>query len=89
MVNPDNTPAYVKLHLKSAQGIRNLSIAEAERLVAAGPDYAIRDLYNAIATGEYPVWTLMLQVMSYEQAVKSTSNPFDVTKVCNIVYSIL
>lgn len=43
---------------------QNLSPEEAERLSAADPDYAIRDLYNAIARGDCPSWTLYAQVRS-------------------------
>lgn len=63
------------------QGIQNLSAAEANRLSAEDPDYAIRDLYNNIEDGKYPSWTLKVQIMTPEQAEKYKWNPFDVTKV--------
>jgi acetolactate synthase-1/2/3 large subunit len=37
---------WVKRHLKTKQGIKNLSAAEAERLAGSDPDHAQRDLYN-------------------------------------------
>jgi catalase len=40
-----------------------------------------RDLYNAIAEGNFPTWTAKLQVMTFEQAERWTFNPFDLTKV--------
>merc|ERR1712076_253722 len=45
------------------------------------PDYAIRDLYNAIAEGNYPSYTMYVQVMTFEEAEKWEFNPFDLTKV--------
>lgn len=63
------------------QGIRNLPVEEADRLASADPDYSIRDLYNAIATGDCPSWTMYIQVMTFEQAERSRFNPFDLTKV--------
>ncbi len=72
---------YVKWHLKTDQGIRNLSPGEADRLASSDPDYAIRDLYDAIARGECPSWTLYVQVMTLEQAAALPFNPFDLTKV--------
>jgi len=81
MVNSANQAVYVKFHFKSGQGIRNLSAVEADRLSAADPDYSIRDLYNAIASGDYPVWNLKIQLMNYEEATNCAFNPFDVTKV--------
>ena len=34
------------------------------------PDFAIRDLYNAIAQGDYPSYTMYIQVMSFEVSLK-------------------
>jgi len=45
------------------------------------PDYAIRDLYNAIADKDFPSWTMFIQVMTFDQAEKFEFNPFDLTKV--------
>jgi catalase len=50
-------------------------------LAGSSPDYAMRDLYNAIAQGNYPSWSLKIQVMTYEEAEKFRWNPFDLTKV--------
>lgn len=54
---------------------------EAGRLASANPDYAIGDLFNAIANGNYPSWTFYIQIMTFEQAEKFHFNPFDLTKV--------
>ncbi|XP_006002068.1 catalase [Latimeria chalumnae] len=81
MVNAEGKAVYCKFHYKSDQGIKNLSVDVAEKLTSSDPDYAIRDLFNAIANGNYPSWTLLIQVMSFEKAEKAHFNPFDVTKV--------
>lgn len=52
----------MKYHFKTDQGIRNLPADEAAELAGSNPDYAIQDLYNAIAKGNYPSWTLYVQV---------------------------
>ncbi|KHJ82088.1 catalase [Oesophagostomum dentatum] len=80
MVNADGKPVYCKFHFK-AQKIKNLMADEAARLAGEDPDYAIRDLYNSIEKGDYPVWNFHIQVMTFEQAEKWPMNPFDVTKV--------
>jgi catalase len=67
--------------LQTNQGIKNLLAQKAADVACADPDYSIRDLYNAIARGEYPSWTLNIQVMTFEQAEKFRWNPFDLTKV--------
>jgi catalase len=81
VVNEAGAAHYVKWHFKTDQGVRNLSAAEAERLAAADPDYAIRDLYNAIDAADFPSWTLYFQLMTLEQAENSPFDPFDLTKV--------
>lgn len=80
-VNANGDIVYVKYHLKTDQGIKNLPVDEAARLASADPDYATRDLYNAIAGKQYPSWTLYIQKMTPEEAARCDFNPFDVTKV--------
>lgn len=53
----------------------------AARLTREDPDYGIRDLFNAIAQGNYPSWTFYIQVMTFKEAETFPFNPFDVTKV--------
>ncbi len=81
MMNADNQRVWVKFHLKSSQGVKNLTDQEAEAVVGRDRESHQADLYNAIGAGEYPSWTLAIQVMTEEQAVNSPYNPFDLTKV--------
>ncbi|CAJ0605170.1 unnamed protein product [Cylicocyclus nassatus] len=80
MVNAEGKAVYCKFHFK-AQKIKNLMADEAARLAGEDPDYAVRDLYNAIERGDYPEWKFCIQVMTFEQAENWPMNPFDVTKV--------
>lgn len=80
-MNADGVGHYCKFHFKTAQGIKNLSAEKAAELEGKEPDYAIRDLYNAIAKGDFPSWNFFIQVMTFDDAEKSKLNPFDVTKV--------
>ncbi|XP_053304579.1 catalase-like [Spea bombifrons] len=81
LVNAAGKAVYCKFHYKSKQGIKNLSPEKAEALAGSDPDYALRDLYDAIARGDFPSWTLCIQVMTFEEAEKLHFNPFDITKV--------
>jgi catalase len=72
---------WVKYHFISDQGIEFLTQAEADDLAGKDGDYHQRDLYNAIERGEYPSWTLKVQIMPYEEAKTYRFNPFDLTKV--------
>ncbi|CAF0786115.1 unnamed protein product [Adineta steineri] len=81
MVNDKNEYVWVKFHLRTNQGIKNLDPTKAKILAGEQPDYALGDLYNAIAKKEYPSWTVYVQVVTNEQAKNLPYNPFDLTKV--------
>ncbi|MFA6220777.1 MAG: catalase [Desulfomonilaceae bacterium] len=72
---------WVKLHFKTDQGIKNLTRLEAEKVRASDPDHATRDLFEAIKAGNYPSWTLEVQIMTPEQGKDYRFDIFDVTKV--------
>jgi catalase len=81
LVNANGDPIYCKFHMKTDQGIKNLMADQADGLAGSDPDYAMRDLYNAISGGNFPSWTMYIQVMTFEEAEKFRFNPFDLTKV--------
>ncbi|HSV31487.1 MAG TPA: catalase, partial [Atribacteraceae bacterium] len=68
-------------HFKTDQGIRNLTAEEATRLSGEDPDHATRDLYEAIERGEYPSWTLEMQILTPQQAEVFPWDILDITKV--------
>ena len=81
MYNKDNTRVWVKFHLKTLQGIKNLTDAEAEAIIATDRESHQRDLYESIEKGDFPRWEMSIQVMSEEEATQVPFNPFDITKV--------
>ena len=72
---------YFKFHFKSNQGIRNLLEEKATEIAGSDPDYATRDLFYSIAKGEFPSWSVYIQLMKPVDALTYRWNPFDVTKV--------
>ncbi|MGP3985181.1 catalase [Streptomyces sp. 3N207] len=72
---------WVKYHFKTDQGIKNLTAQEAEILAGKDPDSHQRDLREAIERGEYPTWTVQVQIMPAAEAANYRFNPFDLTKV--------
>lgn len=81
LVNAQGRVSYVKWHFKTDQGIKNLTGPDAQQLSGSDPDSATRDLFDAISRKEYPTWTVNLQIMSEEEALKAPVNILDVTKV--------
>jgi catalase len=80
-INADGEIFWVKYHFKTDQGIEFLTQEEADRLAGEDADYHTRDLYEAIEGGQYPSWTLKVQIMPFEEAKTYRFNPFDLTKV--------
>lgn len=85
LINAAGETVFVKWHFRTLQGIKNLPAAEAARLAGADPDYAQRDLFNAIETGAFPRWEMRLQVATPAELeaweARTGWNPFDLTKV--------
>ena len=80
-INKDNQRFWVKFHLKSQQGIENLMDDEAQKLIGEDRESSQRDLYDSIEKGDFPRWTLSIQVMPEAEASQTPYNPFDLTKV--------
>ena len=81
MINAANERVWVKFHFRTQQGIKNLTDQEAAALIANDRETHGRDLLEAIDRGDFPKWTLYIQVMTQEQAHHHRHNPFDLTKV--------
>jgi catalase len=80
-VNAKAEKFWVKYHFKTDQGIDFLTQQEADDLAGKDVDYHVRDLFNAIKAGDYPSWTLHMQIMPFAEAETYRYNPFDLTKV--------
>lgn len=72
---------WVQYHLKTDQGIKNLDRHQAAAMRSSDPDHATRDLFQAIAAGNFPSWTLEMQIMPYEEGLRYRFDIMDITKV--------
>ncbi|MGP8292131.1 catalase [Vreelandella zhanjiangensis] len=80
-VNDEGERFWVKYHFKTDQGIKCMTQEQADQMAGNDADYHRRDLFEAIKRGEYPTWTLQMQIMPFEDAKTYRYNPFDLTKV--------
>jgi len=80
-INAKGERYWVKYHFKTNQGIDFLTQEEADRIAGVEADYHRRDLFEAIKRGDYPSWTLKVQIMPFREAETYRFNPFDLTKV--------
>jgi catalase len=76
--NAGGKRVWVKWHFKTNQGIENVTDEAASTLPSHG---AQQDLVESIDNGDFPSWTVKLQLMTEAQAQTASINPFDLTKV--------
>lgn len=81
LMNAKNERCWVKFHLKTQQGIKNLTDEEAEAIVSKDRESHQRDLYESIENREFPRWTMHIQIIPEKDAAYCPYNPFDLTKV--------
>ncbi|MGW8202880.1 catalase [Sphingomonas bisphenolicum] len=82
LINADGEKFWVKFHFHTDLGDGNACFTQddADKMAGKDGDYHRRDLFNAIAKGDHPSWTLKWQIMPYEDAKTYRINPFDLTK---------
>src|SRR5690554_5440033 len=79
-VNAGGEKFWVKYHFHTEQGMAFFTNAEAAAMAGEDADFHRRDLFDAIARGAHPAWTLSVQIMPYAEAARYRINPFDLTK---------
>lgn len=68
----ENRRTWVKFHFRTLQGIKNMTDAEAEAVIAKDRESHQRDLFEAIERGDYPRWLMQVllqgRLLSYGDA---------------------
>ena len=85
LINAEGERVWCKFHYKTNQGIENLMDDAGDTLIGEDRESSQKDLFEAIERGDFPSWTMKIQVMTQSEAVaweqKTGWNPFDLTKV--------
>ncbi|QIW15930.1 catalase [Pasteurellaceae bacterium RH1A] len=79
-VNEANERFWVKFHFKTQQGHKHFTNEEAAKVVGQDRESSQRDLFEAIERGDFPRWTVQVQIMPEADAHKH-NYAFDLTKV--------
>lgn len=79
--NEEGERFWVKFHFKTKQGHKFYTNEEAEGVIGKTRESYQEALYNAIEGGDFPKWTVQVQIMPEMDADKTPYNPFDLTKV--------
>jgi catalase len=80
-INAGGERFWIKYHMYTDQGVENFTDDEAKAMTAEDPDFHRRDLQESIVKGDFPEWTMKVQIMPIADAPDYRFNPFDLTKV--------
>lgn len=80
-INEQGERHWVKFHFKTQQGHKFYTNAEANEIIGNTRESYQEALFGTIEEGNYPKWTMQVQVMSEAEAEKTSYDPFDLTKV--------
>ncbi len=81
LINSAGERVWCKFHFRSMQGIKNMTDDESAQKIGSDRESHQRDLFEAIAKGDFPKWRVSIQMMTQLQAATFRWNPFDLTKV--------
>ncbi|CAM3241628.1 catalase [Paracoccus aminovorans] len=81
LVNADGEERFVKFHWRPRLGVQSLVWDESAKMQGADNDYHRRDLYEAIAAGDFPEWDFAVQVFDQELADSLPYDVLDATKI--------
>ena len=81
LVNAAGEGTFVKFLWKPLLGLQSTCWDEAVKISGADPDYQRRDLYEAIAMGDFPQWELAIQTFDDKFAAKLPFDVLDATKL--------
>ena len=81
LVTAQGQSHFVKWHWKPMLGLHSLVWDEAQKIAGRDPDFHRRDLWDAIAEGNFPQWELGLQIFSERQAETFGFDVLDSTKL--------
>ncbi len=81
LINADGEATFVKFHWRPTLGLQSTCWDEAVKIAGADPDYHRRDLFEAIAAGDFPEWKFGVQLLTEAEAVALQFDILDATKL--------
>ncbi len=81
LINAEGESTFVKFHWRPAIGAASVIWDEAVKINGADPDFHRRDLYEAIAKGDFPEFELAIQAFDQETADGLDFDVLDPTKL--------
>lgn len=80
-MNENGDTKLVKWHWKTKQGKASMVWDEAQHVAGKNADFHRQDLFDAIASGNFPEWELNIQMINEDQALAFGFDVLDPTKI--------
>ncbi len=81
LINDAGESTFVKFHWRPKLGLQSTIWDETVKIAGADPDFHRRDMFDAIATGNFPEWEFAVQLFTEEEAEKFPFDHLDPTKL--------
>ena len=81
MVDAKGKSRFVKFHFKPEKGVHSLVWEEAQKVMGKDADFNRRDLFEAIERGDFPKWTMGVQVIEEDDEFAFDFDILDPTKL--------
>jgi catalase len=81
LVNADGVSTFVKFHWRPKLGLQSTIWDETVKIAGADQDFHRRDMFDAIAAGNFPEWEFAVQLFTQEQADRFPFDHLDATKL--------
>src|SRR5487761_2569252 len=81
LINSKGESTFVKFHWRPKLGLQSTVWDEAVKIAGADQDFHRRDMFEAIAAGNYPEWEFAVQLFTQEEADSFPFDHLDATKL--------
>jgi len=81
LINDAGESTFVKFHWRPKLGLQSTIWDETVKISGADPDFHRRDMFEAIAAGNFPEWEFAVQLFTQEEADRFPFDHLDATKL--------
>src|SRR5450755_4366666 len=81
LINDDGDSTFVKFHWRPKLGLQSTIWDETVKIAGADPDFHRRDMFDAIAAGDFPEWEFAVQLFTQKEADTFPFDHLDATKL--------
>ena len=81
LINAAGKSTFVKFHWRPKLGLQSTIWDETVKISGADPDFHRRDMFEAIAAGNFPEWEFSVQLFTQQEADKFPFDHLDATKL--------